>query len=123
MLAKLFCARRTPILLLTGRVDAASRWMQALEAWLPEDGNVYRFSEPTPLPYDRGPWSETTRMSRLQVLSRLMAGQHPQVPAAETPPLIVASARAFCRKRSPSAAFWRPRAWSKWAAALTWKRQ
>lgn len=105
VLAKLFRARQAPILLLTGRVDAASRWMQTLEAWLPEDPHVYRFSEPTPLPYDRGPWSETTRLSRLRVLSRLMAGQHPQMPAAESPPLIVSSARAFLQKTLPKRRF------------------
>jgi transcription-repair coupling factor (superfamily II helicase) len=98
VLAKLFRARQVPVLLLTGKVDAAARWMQALEAWLPEDQDVYRFYEPTPLPYDRGPWGETTRLGRLRVLSRLMAGQHPQIPPAATPPLIVTSARAFLQK-------------------------
>ncbi|MGB4868863.1 MAG: hypothetical protein WBP47_02405, partial [Candidatus Promineifilaceae bacterium] len=98
VLARLFRSRQVPILLLTGKVDAASRWMQALEAWLPDDQNVYRFYEPTPLPYDRGPWGETARISRLRVLSRLMAGQHPQISAPTAPPLIVTSARAFLQK-------------------------
>ena len=97
VLARLFRTRQVPILLLTGKVDAASRWMQALEAWLPDDKNVYRFYEPTPLPYERGPWGETARLGRLRVLARLMAGQHPQIPAA-APPLIVSSARAFLQK-------------------------
>jgi transcription-repair coupling factor (superfamily II helicase) len=97
VLARLFRTRQVPIVLLTGKVDAASRWMQALEAWLPDDKNVYRFYEPTPLPYERGPWGETARLGRLRVLARLMAGQHPQIPAA-APPLIVSSARAFLQK-------------------------
>jgi transcription-repair coupling factor (superfamily II helicase) len=105
ILAKLFRTRQTPILLLTGRVDVASRWMQALEAWLPEDQNVYRFYEPTPLPYERGPWGDTSRLSRVRVLSQLMAGQHPQVPEADQPPLIVSSARALFQKTLPKRRF------------------
>ncbi len=105
ILAKLFRSRQVPVLLLTGRVDAASRWMQMLEAWLPEDEDVYRFSEPTPLPYDRGPWGETSRLSRLRVLCRLMAGQHPQMPAPDKPLLIVSSARAFLQKTLPKRQF------------------
>jgi transcription-repair coupling factor (superfamily II helicase) len=105
ILAKLFRTRQVPILLLTGRVDSASRWMQMLEAWLPEDKNVHRFYEPTPLPYDRGPWGDTSRLSRLQVLSRLMAGQHPQMPADGNHPLIVSSARAFLQKTLPKRRF------------------
>ncbi len=79
--------------------------MQTLEAWLPEDPHVYRFYEPTPLPYERGPWGETSRLSRLRVLARLMAGQHPQMPVADTPPLIVSSARAFLQKTLPKRRF------------------
>ncbi|PID85660.1 MAG: transcription-repair coupling factor [Chloroflexi bacterium] len=105
ILAKLFRSRQVPVLLLTGRVDAASRWMQMLEAWLPEDENVYCFSEPTPLPYDRGPWGETSRLSRLRVLCRLMAGQHPQMSAPDKPLLIVSSARAFLQKTLPKRQF------------------
>ncbi|MBE2220892.1 MAG: transcription-repair coupling factor [Anaerolineae bacterium] len=105
ILAKLFRSRQVPILLLTGRVDTASRWMQMLEAWLPEDPNVYRFYEPTPLPYERGPWGDTSRLSRLRVLARLMAGQHPQMPVADSPPLIVSSARAFLQKTLPKRRF------------------
>ncbi|MCA9947507.1 MAG: hypothetical protein KC449_28705, partial [Anaerolineales bacterium] len=60
---------------------------------------------PTPLPYDRGPWSERCRADRLTVLTRLMAGQHPQMPALELPPLIVASARAFLQKTLPKRRF------------------
>ncbi|HEX6384453.1 MAG TPA: transcription-repair coupling factor [Anaerolineae bacterium] len=105
VLARLFVSRRVPLILITGRVDAAAAWVQALEGWLPEGDAMRRFPEPTPLPYDRGPWSERTRMGRLEVLSRLMAGQHPQVPAGDVPPLIVTSARAFLQKTLPKRQF------------------
>ncbi|MEZ4645344.1 MAG: transcription-repair coupling factor [Chloroflexota bacterium] len=105
VLAKLFLQRRVPIVLLTGRVDTAVSWHQALETWLPDTADLLRLPEPTPLPYDRGPWSERTINGRLQVFTRFMAGQHPLIPAAGTPPLIVTSARAFLHKTMPKRRF------------------
>lgn len=101
VLAEIYRQRQVPILLLTGRVETVSPWMQALEMWLPSELQPTRLPEPTPLPNDRGPWSERTRNGRLRVLSRLMAGQHPQIPASDTPPFIIASARAFFQKTMP----------------------
>ncbi len=104
-LARLSQARQVPILLITSRVDTVSNWQQTLEAWLPEGREVLRFLEPTPLPYDRGPWSDRSRFGRLQVLSRLMAGQHPQLPPNPRPPLIVTSPRALLQKTLPKRRF------------------
>ncbi|WP_374685781.1 transcription-repair coupling factor [Promineifilum sp.] len=96
---------RAPILLLTGRVDTATLWQQALETWLPAGSQLLRLPEPTPLPYDRGPWSERTRTGRLATLAGLIAGQHPLIPNTATPPLVVASARAFLQKTIPKRRF------------------
>ena len=96
---------QAPILLLCGRVDTATLWHQALETWLPSGSRLHRLPEPTPLPYDRGPWSDRTRAGRLAALTDLIAGQHPLVPATATPPLIVASARAFLQKTLPRRRF------------------
>ncbi|HOU42688.1 MAG TPA: hypothetical protein PK829_15580, partial [Promineifilum sp.] len=60
---------RAPILLLCGRVDTATLWHQALETWLPASSRLHRLPEPTPLPYDRGPWSDRTRAGRLTALT------------------------------------------------------
>ncbi|MCP4427623.1 MAG: transcription-repair coupling factor [Chloroflexi bacterium] len=98
ILSRLYLDRQVPTILLTGRVDAAAAWQQALEMWLPEGTETLRFPEPTPLPYDRGPWGTRSRLGRLQTLTRLMAGQSPQLPAAAAPPLIIVSARAFLQK-------------------------
>lgn len=105
VLAKLYLQQRVPIVLLTGKVESAAAWIQALEMWLPPGDVMRRLPEPTPLPYDRGPWSERCRADRLTVLTRLMAGQHPQLPASDTPPLIVTSARAFLQKTMPKRRF------------------
>ncbi len=105
VLSRLYLSRQVPVVLLTGRVDAVSAWQQALEMWLPERCDVLRFPEPTPLPYDRGPWSQRTRLGRVQVLSRLLAGQHPQFPQQENPPFIITSARAFLQKTLPQRRF------------------
>ncbi len=105
VLARLFLEKRAPVVLITGRMDAATNWQQALENWLPESGSVLRLPEPTPLPYDRGPWSERTRNGRLQLLTRLIAGQHPLIPPTPQPPLIVTSARALLQKTLPRRRF------------------
>ncbi|MFQ5433755.1 MAG: transcription-repair coupling factor [Anaerolineae bacterium] len=105
VLANLYRQTNRPILLITGRVDAVSGWRQALDMWLPPATEILRFAEPTPLPYDRGPWGDRSRRDRLRVLSRLMAGQHPQVPPPETPPFIVTSARALFQKTIPHRRF------------------
>ncbi|MCA9972861.1 MAG: hypothetical protein KC425_21740, partial [Anaerolineales bacterium] len=105
VLARLYLERRVPLVLLTGRVDTAVSWQQALETWLPDTADLLRLPEPTPLPYDRGPWSERTRIGRLQVLTRFMAGQHPLIPADDRPPLVITSARAFLQKTLPKRRF------------------
>ncbi len=97
--------RSAPLILITGRVDAVSPWQQALESWLPAGSNLRRFPEPTPLPYDRGPWSDRTIQARLRVLSDLISGQHPMIDPLTAPPLIVTSARAFLQKTMPRRTF------------------
>ncbi|MCO5190449.1 MAG: transcription-repair coupling factor [Anaerolineae bacterium] len=105
VLARLAQERRGPLLFVTGRVDAVPIWLQTLEAWLPADVPLLRFPEPTPLPYDRGPWSDGSRNGRVTVLTRLMAGQHPSLRADENPPVIVTSARALLQKTVPKRRF------------------
>lgn len=105
VLAKLASELQRPVVLLTGRVDAVPVWQQAMEAWLPGNCHHMRFPEPTPLPYDRGPWSESSRLGRLGVLTRLMAGQHPMLPDAAEPLLIITSARALLQKTLPRQRF------------------
>ena len=105
LLAKLALTCNRPILLLTGRVDAVPIWLQAMESWLPERCELLRFPEPTPLPYDRGPWSESSRLGRLRVLTRLMAGQHPLLPDRREPLLLLASVRSALQKTVPRQRF------------------
>jgi transcription-repair coupling factor (superfamily II helicase) len=101
VLAKLYQDHDGPVILLTGRVDRAVAWQQMLESWLPPHIVPLRFPEPTPLPYDRGPWSERARRDRLSILTALAAPQHPLVPETPDPPLVIASARAFLQKTLP----------------------
>ena len=105
VLAALSRSADRPILLISGRVEAVSAWQQSLEMWLPNDQPLLRMPEPTPLPYDRGPWSEGSRNGRLQLLSTLIAGQHPQIPAPKRPPLLLTSARALLQKTLPKRPF------------------
>lgn len=105
VLAALASQLQRPILLVTGRVDAVPVWRQAMDAWLPSDCIQMRFPEPTPLPYDRGPWSEASRLGRLGVLTQLMAGQHPLLPGRAKPLLVMTSARALLQKTLPRQRF------------------
>ena len=104
-LARLYADHNGPVVLLTGRVDRSVAWIQALEMWLPQPGFLTRFPEPTPLPYDRGPWSERTRRDRLSVLTMLAGPKHPLISEPPQSPLIVLSARAFLQKTMPMRRF------------------
>ena len=105
LMANIAAARPRPVVLVAGRVDAVPVWQQAMEAWLPPGSELLRFPEPTPLPYDRGPWSESSRLGRLAVLTRLVAGQHPLLPDTNRPLLILTSARALLQKTLPRRRF------------------
>lgn len=105
ILAKTFLDRGRSLLFITGRVDAVPVWQQALEAWLPEGCQLIRFPEPTPLPYERGPWSKLSRTGRLETMTRLMEAQHPLISMPNEPLLIVTSARAFLQKTMPRRRF------------------
>ncbi len=105
VLAGLFEATKRPILLVTGRVDAVPVWQQALEAWVSDSSKLIRFLEPTPLPYERGPWSELSRNGRLAVFARLMASQHPFAAHDDGQLLVLTSMRALLQKTLPRRRF------------------
>ena len=105
LLAKLFASNQRTILLITSRVDSAPVWQQALEAWLPDGRHPHRFLEPTPLPYERGPWSRLSRNGRLTVFAKLLESQHPLLPQNSGPLLVVTSARALLQKTVPRRRF------------------
>ena len=105
VLAQLITDRDRPVLLVVARIEMIPIWQQALEAWLPPARKVLRFPEPTPLPYDRGPWSARSIQGRLTVLTALMAEQHPLLPSGDTPPIIITSARALLQKTTPRQRF------------------
>jgi transcription-repair coupling factor (superfamily II helicase) len=103
--AQLYLSLQRPTLIITSRADNVSLWRQALESWLPVEYAPLRFPEPTPLPYERGLWSERGRFERLKILTELTALQHPFLPQPERPPLIIASARALLQKTLPRRRF------------------
>ena len=101
ILSKLFASCDNTILLITGRVEAVPVWQQALEAWLPDEVQIDRFPEPTPLPYERGPWSRLSRSGRLTSLASLQTNHQPRKTASSPPLLIITSARALLQKTIP----------------------
>ncbi|UCG23320.1 MAG: transcription-repair coupling factor [Chloroflexota bacterium] len=105
LLSRLFLDRPRTIVLVTGRIEAVPMWQQVLDAWLPDGMPALRFPEPTPLPFERGPWSSSSRNQRLGVLGKLMADQHPMLGGLSSRLLILTSARALLQKTLPRQRF------------------
>ena len=90
-----------PILLITARSEMAQQLVDQLLIWLPplEAGGapIYQFADPDALPYERIPWSGTTRQRRLTALAALQ-----QRAAGAAAPIVVVSARALMQKTLPA---------------------
>ncbi len=91
------------VAIVVARVEQAQKLAQELRAWSPAPRSVWRFAEPTPLPYDRAPWGIQSRNSRLSTLALLHSIESPLAEACRPsiPPLIVTSARALAHKTLP----------------------
>jgi transcription-repair coupling factor (superfamily II helicase) len=83
-----------PILFVTDRADHARALADELGFWVPGK-KVRLFPEPNPLFYENAGWGQTTRIERIQALIALANYHLPFVNKPETPPVIVASARAL----------------------------
>jgi len=88
-----------PMLILTARADRAYNMSEQIPVWLP-DRTIYRFAEPSTPFYERAPWSDDVKRTRLEVLG-LFAQPNPDAP----PPVVVASAHALMQKTLPKRDF------------------
>jgi len=89
-----------PILLLTDRADHALTLWEELGVWT--EDRLFLFAEPSPLFYERAPWSSATRRDRLQSLIGLIADRLPDSTLTSKPALVISSARALMtRTMSP----------------------
>ena len=88
-----------PILLITDRNDHALLLADELALWAPGQPRLL-FPEPTPLFYENAPWGLSTRRDRLMVLTTL-AGFHIPGAPKDTPPIIIAPARAVMARTLP----------------------
>jgi transcription-repair coupling factor (superfamily II helicase) len=89
-----------PLLLLTQKTDRALTLADELALWAPEALRYY-FPEPTSLFYENAPWGENTRRERLHTLTNLMAPQIPNAPKPDSPPIVIAPARALMTRTMP----------------------
>ncbi len=97
-----------PVVIVVPRVDQAQRLAEDLAAWSPAPEAIQRFPEPTPLPYDRGPWGENSRNGRLALLAQLQAMDDASPLSGGLPdsfPIIVVSARALAQRTLPPREF------------------
>lgn len=89
-----------PTLLVTDRLDHALTLAEELKLWAPDALHLF-FPEPTPLFYENAAWGEGTRRDRMLVFTNLAAYHIPGTPNPETPPVIVAPARALMTRTLP----------------------
>ncbi len=99
VLAALHLDLSQPILLITDRADHALAMFDELGFWTRSPR--YLFAEPNPLFYEEAAWGIATRRERLQVLTALSTYHLPFTKKPETPPIIVASARALMTRTLP----------------------
>lgn len=99
VLASLHADLNQPILLITDRADHALAMFDELGFWTKSPR--FLFAEPNPLFYEEAAWGITTRRERLLVLTALSNYHLPFAKKPETPPIIVASARALMTRTLP----------------------
>ena len=100
VLASIHADLNQPILLITDRADHALALFDELGFWIPESPR-YLFAEPNPLFYEQAQWGASTRRERLQALTALANYHLPFTKPPQTPPVIVASARAIMTRTLP----------------------
>ncbi len=100
VVAALYHALGTPLLLLTDRLDHALTLLDELGLWLPDAPRML-FPEPNPLFYENAPWGLATRRDRLAVLTALAVYHIPGAAHPEKPPVIVAPVRALMTRTLP----------------------
>jgi transcription-repair coupling factor (superfamily II helicase) len=93
LLAALHTGLGRPLLLLTDRADHALTLADELALWAPQATRLF-FPEPTPLFYENAPWGSNTRRDRLAVLTTLASYHVPGASTPDSPPIIIAPARA-----------------------------
>ncbi|MBI5825404.1 MAG: transcription-repair coupling factor [Chloroflexi bacterium] len=99
VLASLHADLNQPVLLITDRADHALAMFDELGFWTKSPR--YLFAEPNPLFYEEAAWGITTRRERLSVLTALSNYHLPFTKKPESPPIIVASARALMTRTLP----------------------
>jgi len=100
ILAAIHQVTQRPIFLVTQKTDHALTLTDELTLWTPKSLLSY-FPEPTSLFYENAPWGENTRRERIQTLSALASSQIPNAPKPESPPIVIAPARAIMARTIP----------------------
>lgn len=93
-------ALRTSIFWIVDRNDRALALMEEVNVW-DSALNRYLFAEPSVLFYEKTPWSDAARKERLTVLTHFAAAQLPTAKTAESPALVIASARSVMTRTLP----------------------
>jgi len=90
LLAALYHDLKVPLIVITAKVDNASRLKDQIVAWYGSDDNIDLFPDPDTLPYQRvtpDNFNEAEKIRLLSVLSNYQKGSQP--------PLIIMSAQSL----------------------------
>lgn len=104
LLATLYGDINAPILFLTDRADHAIRIYDELAFWI-QKAPRFIFSEPNPLFYEDAVWGNSTRRDRIKTLKSLAEFHLPFMSKPNTPPIIIASAKAVMTRTIPRREF------------------
>ncbi len=106
LIAALAVRVNRPVLVVTARANRAYDIAEQIPVWCPE-ARVARFQEPTPVFYERAPWTSSVIRSRIQTLATFA----PPVLKSESglepaqPLIVVTSAHALMQKTLPTREF------------------
>ena len=100
LLAALAPSLNRPLVIVSDRLDHATRLFDEMSVWLP-DGNCLLFSEPTPLFYEDSAWELSVRRERMQVLTLLSSYNIPFAKKPTKPPIIFTTTRALMTRTIP----------------------
>ena len=100
LLAALAPSLNRPLVIVSDRLDHATRLFDEMSVWLP-NGNCLLFSEPTPLFYEDSAWELSVRRERMQVLTLLSSYNIPFAKKPSSPPIIFTTTRALMTRTIP----------------------
>jgi transcription-repair coupling factor (superfamily II helicase) len=104
VLVEIFKQIKKPLLFIVAHIDQLNELQDEFLFWLP-DANSMTFSEPSSLFYEKIPWSDSTRLDRIKVLTALASSLKPVKSSALSSPFIFTTVKALMTPTLPRRQF------------------